>query len=63
MGRSEFGMEIVVAIAYLVYVVGLSLDKVCLLMNFFQSLKLKKSPADALLNQLSRQWESEFEVL
>ncbi|MCH8914232.1 MAG: transposase, partial [Planctomycetes bacterium] len=63
MGRSEFGMEIVVAIAYLVYVVGLSFDKVCLLMNFFQSLKLKKSQADALLNQLSRQWESEFDVL
>ena len=63
MGRSEFGMEIVVAIAYQVYVVGLSFDKVCLLMNFFQSLKLKKSQADALLNQLSRQWESEFDVL
>ena len=47
MGRSEFGMEITVAIAYLVYVVGLSFDKVCLLMNFFQSLKLKKSQADA----------------
>ena len=56
-------MEIIVAIAYLVYVVGLSFDKVCLLMNFFQSLKLKKSQADALLNQLSRRWESEFDVL
>ncbi len=63
LGRSEFGIEIVVAIAYQVYVVGLSFDKVCLLMNFFQSLKLKKSQADALLNQLSRQWESEFDVL
>ncbi len=63
MGRSEFGIEITVAIAYQVYVVGLSFDKVCLLMNFFQSLKLKKSQADALLNQLSRQWESEFDVL
>jgi len=50
MGRSEFGMEIVIAIAYQVYVVGLSFDKVCLLMNFFQNLKLKKSQADALLN-------------
>jgi len=63
MGRSEFAMEIVIAIAYQVYVVGLSFDKVCLLMNFFQNLKLKKSQADALLNQLSRQWESEFDVL
>ena len=63
LGRSEFGIEIVVAIAYQVYVVGLSLDKVCLLMNFFQNLALKKSQADALLNQLTRDWQSEFETL
>jgi hypothetical protein len=30
LGRSEFGMEIVVEIAYFVYVMGLSFDKVCL---------------------------------
>ena len=42
-GRSEFGIEIVLAIAYQVYLVGLSFDKACLLMNFFQSLKLRKS--------------------
>ncbi len=63
MGRSEFGMEIVVAIAYLVYVVGLSFDKVCALLDFFQSLALRKSQADALLNQLSRHWEREFDTL
>jgi hypothetical protein len=62
-GRSEFGMEIVLAIAYQVHVVGLSFDKVCLLMNFFQNLKLRKSQADALLNQLARQWEGEFDLL
>ena len=62
-GRSEFGSEIVLAIAYQVYVVGLSFDKVCLLMNFFQNLTLRKSQADALLNQLARQWEKEFDVL
>jgi hypothetical protein len=62
-GRSEFGMEIVLAIAYQVYVVGLSFDKVCLLMNFFQNLKLRKSQADALLNQLARHWEKEFDLL
>jgi hypothetical protein len=63
LGRSEFGIEIIVAIAYQVYVVGLSFDKVCLLLNFFQSLKMNKSQADALLNQLSRHWESEFDTL
>ena len=63
LGRSEFGIEIVVAIAYQVYVVGLSFDKVCLLLNFFQNLRLRKSQVDALLNQLSRHWESEFDTL
>jgi hypothetical protein len=62
-GRSEFGAEITLAIAYQVYIVGLSFDKVCLLMNFFQHLKLRKSQADALLNQLARQWQDEFDLL
>ena len=63
LGRSEFSVEIIVAIAYQVYIVGLSFDKVCLLMNFFQNLKLRKSQADALLHQLARHWESEFDRL
>lgn len=63
LGRSEFGIEIVLAIAYQVFVVGLSFDKVCLLMNFFQNLRLRKSQADALLSQLSRHWEREFDLL
>lgn len=63
LGRSEFGIEIVLAIAYQVFVVGLSFDKVCLLMNFFQNLRLQKSQADALLSQLSRHWEREFDLL
>jgi transposase len=63
LGRSEFGLEFILAIAYQVYIVGLSFDKVCLLMNFFQSLRLRKSQIDALLNQLSRHWASEFDRL
>ncbi len=63
LGRSEFGLEIVLAIAYQVFVVGLSLDKVCLLLNFFQNLDLRKSQADALLNRLCRHWEREFDLL
>jgi hypothetical protein len=63
LGRSEYGLEIIVAIAYQVYIVGLSFDKVCVLMNFFQQLKLRKSQVDALLHQLSRHWESEFDTL
>jgi hypothetical protein len=63
LGRSEFALEIVIAIAYQVYVLGLSFDKVCALMNFFQGLKLTKSQANALLYRLARQWEDEFETL
>lgn len=63
LGRCEFGIEIILAIAYQVYVVGLSFDKVCLLLNFFQNLRLHKSQADALLNRLARHWEAEFDLL
>jgi transposase len=63
LGRSEFGLEIVITIAFLAYVVGLSFDKVCLMLNFFQHLKVSKSQADALLHQLSRHWQNEFEIL
>jgi hypothetical protein len=63
LGRSEFALEIVITIAFLVYIVGLSFDKVCLLLNFFQNLKLRKSQADALMRRLARHWEGEFERL
>ncbi len=63
LGRGEFGLEIITEIAFLVYSVGLSFDKVCRLVFFFQNLKLTKSQADALLYRLARHWEREFEVL
>ena len=63
LGRSEFGLEIVVEIAYFVYVIGLSFDKVCLTLRFLQSLPLGKTQADALLRQLARHWQHEFDVL
>jgi transposase len=63
LGRSEYGLEIVTEIAYLMNSIGLSFDKVCVLLNFFQGLRLSKSQADALMNQLSAHWEREFEAL
>jgi transposase len=63
LGRSEYGLEIVTEIAHLVYIVGLSFDKVCALLHFFQDLKLTKSQANVLLYRLSRHWERQFEVL
>ena len=61
--RSEFGIEIHVAVAFLVSMVGLSIDNVCAQLRFFWQLELSKSQADSLLNQLAQQWADEFEAL
>lgn len=61
--RSEFGIEIQVTVAYLVNVVGLSIDHSCQLLGYFWQLEISKSQANALLNQLSSRWEGEFETL
>jgi transposase len=63
LGKSEFGLEIVTELAYRIHVIGRSFDKACQLLGFFQNLHLRKSQADALLNQLARHWEGEFEIL
>lgn len=63
LGRSEFGMEIVLEIAYFVYEIGLSFDKVCLMLRFLQGLPLGKTQVDALLQRLSKHWQHEFDVL
>lgn len=61
--RCEYGLEILVVLAYLVYCIGISLDKACAVLGFFCQLPLRKSQADALLRQLARHWEGEFETL
>jgi len=61
--RSEYGLEIHVSVAFLALIIGLSMDKVCALLSFFWKLELSKSQADALLSQLCRAWEQEFESL
>jgi transposase len=63
LGRSEYGIEILISLAYQVYCLGLSLDKACKVMSFFQNLQLTKSQADSLLNQLARSWEKGFDAL
>lgn len=60
---ADFGLKIHTAVASLVSLVGLSMDKVCEQLKVFWELNLSKSQADALLNQLSREWETEFESL
>lgn len=61
--RCEYGLEILVVLAFLVYVIGISLDKACAVLAFFCQLPLAKSQADALLRQLARHWEKEFDTL
>jgi transposase len=61
--RCEYGIEILVVLAFLVYVIGISLDKTCAVLRFFCALPLSKSQADALLRQLARHWDAEFDTL
>lgn len=61
--RCEYGIEILVVLAFLVYIIGISLDKACAVLGFFCQLPLSKSQADALLRQLARHWEGEFDIL
>jgi transposase len=61
--RCEYGIEILVVLAFLVYVIGMSLDKACAVLGFFCQLPLAKSQADALLRQLAQHWDGEFDIL
>jgi transposase len=61
--RCEYGIEILVVLAFLVYIIGISLDKACAVLSFFCQLPLAKSQADALLRQLARHWDGEFDLL
>jgi transposase len=61
--RCEYGLEILVVLAFLVYVIGLSLAKACAVLTFFCQLPLSRSEADALLRQLAGHWQGEFDTL
>jgi transposase len=61
--RCEFGLEILVVLAFLVYMIGISLDKACAVLTFFCQLPLAKSQAEALLRQLAQHWQGEFDLL
>jgi transposase len=61
--RCEYGIEILVVLAFLVYIIHISLDKACAVLAFFCQLPLAKSQADALLRQLAQHWEGEFDIL
>ena len=61
--RSDYGLEVAIILAFLVYTIGVSINQARALLNFFCRLDLSRSQADSLLNQLSRLWQQEFETL
>ena len=61
--RCEYGIEILVVLAFLVYIIGISLDKACVVLGFFCQLPIAKSQADALLRQLAQYWDDDYETL
>jgi transposase len=61
--RCEYGIEILVVLAFLAYVIGLSLGKACAVLLFFCHLPLSRSQADALLRQLAHHWQGQFDTL
>ena len=61
--RCEYGIEVPVTLAFLVYIIGISLGKACQVLGFFCQLPLSRSQADALLRQLAQHWDGEFDPL
>jgi transposase len=61
--RTEFGIEIILILAFLHYWIGVSLDHACQIMNFFTGLELPKSQAHSLLKQLARDWDEQYDTI
>ena len=61
--RSEFGLEVSLIVAYLHYLIGVSLDHTCQIIEFFTALKLSKSQAHSLLEQLSDDWRGQEQAI
>lgn len=61
--QGEYGIEVAVALALLVYGIEVSIDQACQILSAFCGLTLSKSRADSLLQQLSILWEKDFEAL
>ncbi len=61
--RSEYGLEIILIVAFLHYWIGISLDNVCDVLCFFTGLELPKSQADSLLNQLSQVASEQYDTI
>jgi len=61
--RSEFGIEIILSLAFLHYWTGISIDNACQILQFFTGLELQKSQADSLLSQLGTDWDRQYDTI
>ena len=61
--RSEFGLEIILIVAFLHYWIGVSLAHTCQIVAFFTGLELSKSQAHSLIDQLSEDWRHQEETI
>ena len=60
---SEYGLEVILIVAFLHYWVGISLDHTCAVVEFFTGLALSKSQANSLLTQLSSDWQGTYDSI
>lgn len=61
--RSEFGIEIILIVAFLHSWLGVALDNVRQILAFFTGLPLSKSQADSLLPPLATDWDEQHDTL
>lgn len=62
-GKSEYGVEIVTALGFLVYVLQLSQDQARQVLSFFTKVDLTKSEIESLLSGLGKEWKKEYDNL
>lgn len=63
MPKGEYGVEVAVILAFLVYTIGVSHSQAREIMQFFCHIDLQQSEINSLLNQVSNLWNKEFESL
>jgi len=62
-GKSEYGVEVVTALGFLIYVLQLSHDQARQVLSFFTQIELTKSEIESLLGQLGKEWAKEYDSL
>lgn len=61
--RGEYGLEVAVTLAFLVYVIEISIKQAQDILLFFTGIELSDAQANRLLSQLETVWNPEFEKL